>query len=105
MNSEAVSLPTRRRRQLARRWLIGCAAALAALIVVLGIGWWYLSRHLGDLLAGTVRSRAAEALNGRFEFAKLEIDFGGHAVFTDAAVYALDSDEPLFSCPRAVVGS
>ena len=86
-----------------RRWLLGCGIALLVLLIAGGAIWLYASRHLGDLVAGIVKQRAAESLNGRLEFRKLEVDLIGRAVFTDAAVYDTQGQEPVLTCPRAVV--
>lgn len=93
-----------RRKGAARRWLAGCGIALLVTLILGGVGWWYVSRHLGDIVANLVKQRAAESLNGRLEFAKLDVDLMGRAVLTDAVVYQSGkAEQQVLSCPRAVV--
>lgn len=106
----AQDYPRRRARSSHRRsagrwrgWLAGCGIVALITVPLFGAGWWYVSRHLGQLVSGLVRSKAGESLNGRLEFSRLEVDLAGRAVLTDAAVFVQGESEPVLTCPRTVV--
>lgn len=86
-----------------RKLLIGCGITLGVLLIAAVIAWWLVSRHLGAFLSATVKEQADAALNGRLEFASLEIDLAGRAVMKDAAVYIASEESPVLTCPRVVV--
>lgn len=86
-----------------QHWLTGCGITLLVLLPLLAVGWWLVSHRLGQMVSGLVRTKAGEAINGRLEFARLDIDLAGRAVLTDAAVYLMGENTPVISCPRTVV--
>ena len=85
-----------------RGCLLGCLITLLAVLILGGVAWWYVRGHLGELVSGIVREEADKSLNGRLEFAKLEIDLAGRAVLRDAEVYLDGEVEPVLECPSVV---
>jgi autotransporter translocation and assembly factor TamB len=91
------------KRHRLQGWLTGCGIALLILLPLLGITWWLVGHKLGQMVSGLVRTKASAALNGRLDFASLDIDLAGRAVLTGAAVYLQGENTPVVTCPRAVV--
>ena len=84
-----------------RSILRGCLIALLAFVILLGATWLLVRNNLGTLASGYVRRAAAESLNGRLEFASLDIDLAGRAVMEDVRIIQTGIEEPVIVCPRA----
>jgi hypothetical protein len=76
---------------------------LLLLILLGGIGWFFLSRNLGRFAGEVVRQQAGKAINGRLEFADLKVDLAGRAVLTDSRLYLAGTPEPVATCARTIV--